>query len=406
MRVTVKVPCLVLAVVLAGCSVFDPDLLPPQKEPEGDAGPGPSTCGRRWPAAPSGTETGDVGLLVFAMRGIVLDQRGPGRSWSEIGYDLDCYNTQTSRDAVTEGQECVPRNALPPPEGGYTEGNPPSPLSTDGVEGIDNVFGDKFYPLVDTTVDTTQGVDFEEEANAAQALGHGTLLIGVEGWNGQEDDRRLTAWIAQAAAGTPCTEVPLVQFNAQNELVYIAGGQPAPPPAWDGNDCWWIRHDAFAAGSSPPTLSIVDDLAYIAGRTAVVRLPDRQPIQFFAGPVGARVLLTSAVTTATVEGDLSDLSTVRLANNVVAGRWSTVDLSQSATYAGICGLAQNLLTSQLDGMADLRSNPAVDHALDQPCDAISLGVRFEEGVPGRLAHGDDPADSMAIGTPLVDHCAM
>jgi hypothetical protein len=417
MRVTAKVSYLVLSVALAGCAVFDPDLLPAQKEDPGT--PPEATCGRQPPPQPATSDPGeDVGFMLFAMRGVVLDQRGVGRSWSEIGYDLDCYITNNARDVIPDRQECVPPNALPPPEGGFTVDMPPEPLSLDGVDGIDNVFGDKFYPLVEASVNQTlqdyfgENRTFESVANEAQEAGKGTLLLGVEHWNGQLNDRRMTVWIAQAAGGTPCSEKDLVEFNEEFELVYIADPETlAPPPQWDGNDCWWLRSDAFIQGSMPPQLRIMDDLAYMAqvnidGQPrgqAVMKIQDREPIEFFAGPVGARTILTGAVSTAVIEGDLSDLSSVKLVNNIVAGRWQLTDLTQSATHVGVCGSAQWVLQNQLDSMADVRSNASDPHALDQPCNAISMGVRFEEGVRGQLA-GMDPADSRATGAPLPVLC--
>jgi hypothetical protein len=412
MRVTAKVPYLVLSVALAGCSVFDPDLLPPEKEPEVDAGAG--ACGRQPPSQPETSDSGEeVDLMLFALRGVVLDQRGTGRSWAEIGYDLDCYITNSARDTIPDRQECVPPNALPPPEGGFTIDDPPEPLSLDGQEGIDNVFGNDFYPLVEASVSLLLDAEypdrppeektFEYIANEAQEAGKGTLLIGVEGWNGQLNDRRMTVWIAQAVGGTPCTEKDAVEFNEGFELVYTDSGEPAPPPQWDGNDCWWLRSDAFVAGSSPPQLRIMDDLAYMNNGTAVLKLADRQPIDFFAGPVGARTILTGAVSTSAIDGDISDLSSIRLVNNLVAGRWALSDLTQSATHVGTCGAAQVFLTQRLDSLADLRSNANDPHALDQPCNAISMGVRFDEGVRGFLA-GSDPADSSVPGPALPEYC--
>jgi hypothetical protein len=411
MRVTVKVPYLVLAVVLAGCSVFDPDLLPPQKE---DAGTPPGTCGRQPPPPPMDVPGSSVDTMVFALRGVVLDQQGVGRSWAEIGYDLDCYTTNAAADVIPDRHECVPPRALPPPEGGFTVSDPPEPLPLDGQEGIDNVFGDRFYRFVEGAVSPLLGAEypdrpaaertFEYIANEAQEAGKGTLLIGVDDWNGQLNDRRMTVWIAQAVGGTPCTEKDAVEFNEEFELVYTDSGEPAPPPQWDGNDCWWLRSDAFVAGSNPPQLRIMDDLAYMANGTAVLKLADRQPIEFFAGPVGARTILTGAVSTSVLDGDITDLSSLRLVNNLVAGRWALTDLTQSATHVGTCGPAQVFLTQQLDSMADVRSNPGDPHALDQACNAISMGVRFEEGVQGFLARGADPADSRSPGPPLPEHC--
>jgi hypothetical protein len=408
---------LVLA-FLPACQVFDPDLLPPSDEVETDSGPGPvPSCGRTPPARPDESDPGEtMPPMIFAMRDVVLEQSGPGRSWREIGYDLDCYNTRVVTDAVEDGHECVPPTVLAGmPEGGFTIEEPPN-VPLDGSEGIDNVFGDVFFNFVDRTVIQAglleEGQTFEGEARAAQLAGKGTLLVGVEGWNGQANDRNMTAWIAQAAGGTPCDYVGSVEFNEAFELVCteITGectevGEAAPPPAWEGNDCWWIREDAFVTNSTPPEMKIQDTTAYMADGVAVVRIPPREELLFFAGTVGARVLLTNAVTTAVVEGIGGDPSDLRLVNNIVAGRWATNDLTQSGRHVGVCpGPTQRVLTDQLDGIADVRSDPNDPHGLDLECNAISMGVRFEEGMLGTLAVGETPGESRAPGAALPDYC--
>jgi hypothetical protein len=105
-------------------------------------------------------------------------------------------------------------------------------------------------------------------------------------------------------------------------------------------------------------MKIQDTTAYMADGVAVVRIPPREELLFFAGTVGARVLLTNAVTTAVVEGIGGDPSDLRLVNNIVAGRWATNDLTQSGRHVGVCpGPTQRVLTDQLDGIADVRSDP-------------------------------------------------
>jgi hypothetical protein len=424
-----------------GCDVFDPDLLPTQEQDSGvqqDTGNGVgSECTNREPDRPAASDPAadDVPeFLLFAVRDVVLDQGGG--VWTEIGYNLDCFNTTSSLAAVTDGHECVPpREHDRAPADGWTEERPPN-VPLDGDQGIDNVFGDQFFPFVESSLETLsapggtrselpfdeEGVTFQSIAREEQEAGRGTLLIGVSDWNGALNDTRMTVWIAQAAGGTPCEYVEHVHFNEEHLLVmnedYEGDGElgpfdPAPPPAWEGNDCWWLRNDAFVPQSNPPELAQEDDLAYMTGGTAVIRLRDREAIQFFAGPVGARVIMTGAVSTAQLEGSLDDIPNLKLANSIVAGRWALNDLTQSGRHVGICpgSTEQSLLTTMLNRQADIRSNPNDPPSLDQACNAISMGVRFEEGIQGKLVAdylaGDSAgrvAASRAEGAPLPDFC--
>jgi hypothetical protein len=208
-----------------------------------DAGLEPPTCGREPPEPPDGVPPGvDVGPLLFAIRGVVLDQHGMAHSWSDTGYDLDCFITNSPRDVLPDQAECVPPNALPPPIGGFTVDEPPEPLSLDGQEGIDNVFGDKFYSLLASVIaDELAGAypDWDDEDGARpltlenvvreeQLGGKGTLLVGFEGWNGQFEDPQMTAWIAQAVGGTPCTQKDLVEFNRSRQSIQLRATQWHP----------------------------------------------------------------------------------------------------------------------------------------------------------------------------------
>jgi hypothetical protein len=196
-----------------------------------------------------------------------------------------------------------------------------------------------------------------------------------------------------------------VEFDSEEgKLVMISDGSDAPPPAWQGDDCWWLRDDAFVSGSDE--LAQFDDVAYMADGVSVISLQPRVPMKFFAGPVGANVVLTGAVSTAELDGDLSDPSSLKLVNATVAGRWANNELTESGRHVSVCpgSNEQNTLTGVLDQRADVRSNPGDTPSLNQRCNAISMGVTFAEGIQGKLANGDDPADNRVDAPPLPDWC--
>ncbi len=320
------------AVAMTSCSVYDASLV--------------SSGGKTPPARPPMTTEGPDGEeLLFALRNVFLDQE---EAWATVGYDLDGRNT-TSENG---DQECLDA------EQGF---------ELDGEDGIDNVFGGAFFPSVQKVLPTIQ-----DDARAAQDAGRGTLLLHVRGWNHEPNDPLITVDIVQAAAGT--SEDPsLVEFDGF-ELVYIADGEPAPPPAWDGNDHWWAREDSYLNGETE-TPFIQDDDAYVANGTAVVQLPTNRPILFFVGDKGVIVRLSDAVATA----ELVD-SGESLSNIVVAGRWAVDDLHAIAPNIGLCIPS---LVALLNQEASLRADVRADgEPSNSPCDAVSMGVSFELGVKG------------------------
>lgn len=348
-----------LAGAIAGCVVYDPQLVTAR-----DAG---MCASRRPPARPSTADGADGPEVVFGLRQVFLDQGG---AWSTTGYDLDGLCT-VSPDFVGE----------------CTRGGPPQ---ADGVEGIDNVFGDGLYPIVEATVP-----GLEEMAIAAQEEGRGLPILRVRGWNGTPDDPQIRVAIMQGVFGTsaegPDGGPPAVTITSPTEFT-LADGSPVPLPVWDGEDFLWPRTDAFLAGD-PEQPFIVDDAAYVADGVFVARLPDQVDIVFPTDDVGVLVRLTDAVATGVLSADGMELQPV-----TVAGRWRIVDLLSTAQNVGICmtDARYGLLVSQLNRIADVRSMPPEPGDPPSPCDAISIGVTFR-GTRARLA-------SPTPGLPLGDVC--
>jgi len=339
--------------LVGGCIVYDPKLVERDSGGGMDAGvDAPSPGGSRQPPPrPTDPDDGvDVGEVVFGLRQVVLDQSS-GDAWRTIGYDLD------NRYTLSPGfdTECTPPAGVSPPQ--------------DGNEAIDNVFGGALYPLVELTVP-----GLEATARAAQEEGFGLPVIRVEGWNGMPNDSRIrtvitTSVFTTSAQGAGPDMPPIVDIRSPRDIQI--GGAPAPLPEWDGDDWSWVRTDSYVGGDlSRPLIS--DDNAYVRDGVMVTRLPAGIDILFPAMDVGVLVRLTDAIATGVLDED-GNLGTI-----TVAGRWSIVDLLNTAENVGICrGTAQyNILQGQLDRIADLRRQPPEpgDPVLD--CDALSLGVTF------------------------------
>ncbi|UJR78791.1 Hypothetical protein I5071_8240 [Sandaracinus amylolyticus] len=351
---TTWLACVIAIVPLAsGCRVYDPDLLD-----RADAGPGEACAQRSQPPQRPSSADGDGPEVAFGLRMVVMAQ---GNDWPMYGYDVDGFCTEQP-DLVSE---CTP----PAVE------NPPA----DGVGGVDNVFGDQFFPLVEATTP-----DLEAEAREAQELGQGLPIIRMRGWNGERNDPRVDAAIMQAVFGAP--------GSASEEPPARPDDPASSRPVWDGRDWFWVRDDAFLMDDLGRPL-IRDDNAYVADGVLVVRLPDRIDIIFPADAYGVLVRLTGAQATGRISEDGTTLENVR-----VSGRWSLNDLLVTARNIGVCEGERDyeLLNSQLDRIADVRSTPG-SGGPGVECDAISLGVGFT-GTRVRVA-------GLAEGPPLADLCS-
>jgi hypothetical protein len=263
-------------------------------------------AGRRPPARPDVPDGDDVDELFFGLRDVLLNQGG---RWSDIGFNLDGYCT----GSPDFGHECVPQQSGARPE-------------PDGSDGIDNTFGGRLYPLVETAIP-----GLESTARQAQLEGIGFPAFRLRGWNGEANDPRVDVMITQAVASVAANadgsqpDVIIRDFHAE-----LASGGPAPAPAWDGTDYFWARSDTFLAGDPEQPL-VSDDNAYIADDTIVINLPDRVEILFATADAGVTVRLTGGLVTGHISADRTHVENV-----VVGGRWSVVDLRRTAENVGLC----------------------------------------------------------------------
>ena len=360
----------------AACSVYDPALLPVAR----DAGPpdaGPSDAGEPRDAGPCNSrippprpmiaDGPDVPEATFALKDVVLDQGGD--LWRSVGYNLDglCSNAP---DPVVE---CRPPRVS-------------ASLEVDGEDGIDNSFGHNFYPLISVTLPT-----LEADARIAQEAGIGALVLRVRSWNGTGDDPRVDITVTQSVFGTPGDPDGGVPGGGDGGLPPVPDGG-LRPPAWMGDDYFWGRDDTFLDGN-PERPRVRDDNAYVVGRLAVFRIPDRTEVLFTAREQGVLVRLTGGMATGTLSADGQ-----RIENVIIAGRWAITDMLETAERVGICrGTTQyNIVSNLLDNASDVRSTPGTGGE-GVTCDALSLGVSFT----GYRAHLAGIASAPALPNPCT-----
>ena len=363
------------AALHAGCSVYDPKLLetdandPPDTATPIDArGP---TASRQPPTRPSAPDDGvGIAQLTFALRNSLLDQ---GSGWTQIGYDLDGVTTNATTSFATQ---CLPPSSARPP--------------SDGADGIDNVFGGRFFPLVNAVIPGLQ-----DTARLAQEQGIGMPVIRVIDWNGTPNDSRVDCVMTTAVFSTSAdgegTAPPEVNIVSPRSILLPSGDQ-APYPVWDGLDWVWARSDTFVGVLERPLIR--DDNAYVANGQVVVRLPAGIQLVFPAAEVGILVRLSEAIIvgTLTPSRELTDVT--------VTGRWSIVDLLSTAEAIGICAgtMQYTLLESQLNEFADIRRTPPAAGEMNLTCDALSVAVIFR-GSPIRIA-------GLATGLTVMSRCAL
>lgn len=345
----------------------------------GDAGPS-DMCGgeSQPPARVTATDEPGSETYVAVLRDIMIDQGGASGGdpmaapWRTIGFNLDGFCT-TDADMRTE---CSPAGQGLAPQ-------------LDGVGGIDNTFGNSFFPVVSLGL---TGIDVDLVAQEQAGIGAPLLLL--DDWNGAPNDSRVTVTFTQSVFGTPAGPgggSPDIIIMG-SEAFLTDGTTPAPAPAWNGTDYFWGREDTFIAGD-PQLPNVRVTTAYVTNGVLVARLPDRTPIRLLGTAAGIEVNLTDLVITGNVH-ELFVNPQAAAPQFVLAGRWGFNDLVAQAPNIGVCeGTALfTTLNRILNGMIDVLQDPpaAIDSSL--PCDALSVGIVFN----GYAGHLGGVAEGQAI----------
>ncbi len=202
------------------------DANPPDAPTMIDGSDAGTPCAHRAPPSrPTVVDAGGSLDLVLAVSESTNRPPDAGEaSYRVIGFDLD--DTCTNEG---QGPSCVePSSALLVDH-------------TDGVDGIDNAWGE--LGLYTVLVDA----------------GTPTMLLRVRSYSGQPDD----------------DQVDVALYAGLGLAPRGGDGDGGSPPLWDGNDRWNILPEMLAPSASPSVDEPLyhDDAAYVSGGTLVAHLP-------------------------------------------------------------------------------------------------------------------------------------
>jgi hypothetical protein len=341
---------------LAACSVYDPALMT-----QGLAG-----VPERPPASTS-KSTDDV-EAIFAFRNISLDQSGD--RWRRFGLDLDGMNTSSIEDEA----ECVAANGRP---------------TLDGDKGIDNSFGQNVLPTVVGLISC-----LEDNIALNQGRGFGTVLLRLREWNGTPNDAKVDVSVVSSVDGTSADEVTGFEWGGPDgaTLKLPGANEDAPPPAWDGDDVFYVDPGSLVAGDIRYPLVWKTD-AYISNGRVVLPVDTATTFVFLTGP-GSFWLSLDGYLIADISEDGETLE-----KGLLAGRFSAGELVATLKPLGICDSGfRGSVTSLLTDNLDLRIDPTLGSP-DEQCTASSVAFSFQ-GIRARIAETIAPVE-----LPIPDPCA-
>ena len=344
------------AVTLAACSVYDPALLEKSLASVPDR-----------PPASTSSPDDDI-ERIFAFRNISLDQSGD--RWRRFGLDLDGMNTAS----IVDPAECVAADGMP---------------VLDGEKGIDNAFGQHVLPTVVGLITC-----LEDNIALNQGLGFGTVLLRLREWNGTPDDAKVDVSVLSAVDGTSMDDVSNLEWGGLEgaTLMLPGGSMEAPPPAWDGEDVFFVDPSSLVARQLSHPLVWKTD-AYIRDGRVVLPVDTAATFVFLTGPGSFSISVNGFLV-----ADISEDGQI-LEKGLLAGRFSAGELAATLAPLGICNEGfRDSVTTLLTNNLDLRIDPKLGSP-DDPCTATSVAFSFQ-GIQARLADTVAPVD-----LPVPDPCA-
>jgi hypothetical protein len=353
-------PLFALFVFASGCNVYDESLVP------GGGGNGGGDLPTRPPADTS--SDADAETLVFAIHDVLLNQ---GDDWRRIGLDLDGLDTEDPDYA----RECTAVNDM-----GQEQATEP-----DGNDGVDNVFGHNLWPVIQSQPSIAT---LECEIAASHERGHGTLLIRVEGWNGQSNDSKVTAAMASAVDGTSVADADQDGVVTWDGFELMVGDAPAAEPLWDGSgsDYFFLNPRSFTEDGRP---KVRDSNAYIQNDTLVINISGTAEFELLMETRSVPITLTQGTILAPMNAEHTEIT-----GAFIAGRYPVDRLSEVGQYIGICEDAQTSLNGIYRAYADVLQSPRMgdpDPTLD--CEAVSMAVGFSASRARWAGVAPEPQDA-------------
>lgn len=289
------------------------------------------------PPPPGPAQPGDGEGVAFGIDRLFLgetdrDGKKAAGSWKQYGFNLDGKVSSTISQDL-----CKP-----------ADGATPSDVYPDGVNGIDNSFGNKLVSLISTLLS-----DPSTRVTDAIANGDFTVIFKLEGLGDQASYNPLTAKL-------------------------YGGATLGAAPVWDGSDRWPVVPELLEDAQDIDSATVVFPASYVVDNTWVSG-PESQ--------VSFKLTLTFSDTTIGLT-----IRNVRIAMDLapdhksvvkgtIAGVLETAVLVEElrsvigAVQPGVCeGPGLDTILDQVRRASDIMKDGSQDPSRE--CDAISIGLGF------------------------------
>jgi hypothetical protein len=309
-------------------------------------------------------DSGDIDF-VAAVRSIDLGET----SGLAVGLDLDRRCT-----CQGEGDSCI----YPP----YATKD-----HCDGPDGRDSSASLIFKSLIAALGEDGFGSVFYSQMAEA---GEWSLLVRVQGYNGQADDPKVKVSFYEAPG-----------FGA------------AAQPMWDGSDKWPVSTSSLADMASIDKPLYFDDNAYVSQGSLVASFPSVD-VRLKGADSYIAFRLTTGALVGSIQNPAVDQLGWRIVDGVLAGRWKMEDVfislgtfkASGATFCNDGGFIYKTFKNELCGHIDIASTLGDATA---GCDSISLGMKLQTH-PAKLGplHASPPPDATCPEdqNPASDACDL
>jgi hypothetical protein len=273
-------------------------------------------------------------------------QHDTTNGWQSFGYDLDgLVTSRTSTDVCTLSAGAA------------------RDVQVDGVEGIDNSFGENILPIL------TAFANLDMTVNTSIAEGRFTMMTYVTGLDDSNP--------AQTATGLSGVLLPGADYTLQD----------AGPPAFNTGTNWPVDPTTLACGPSScvgldpvANATVKFPMAYITSGMFVNGTPSDVQLSLVVGGQTLDLVVHSAVVTFQVPSP----GTVK--NGTIAGVVRTDELL--VAFQGVAGRISHSLCSAasfqsialaIEQAADIILEPdgTITNHAGSPCSGISIGIGFD-----------------------------
>jgi hypothetical protein len=305
------------------------------------------------PPAMTGPPTTSTQTHNFAIHHLYLGDDDPNpaytadpNAWKSIGYDLDGkVTTASSRDV------CTP----------YTRGQTAQQI--DGVDGIDNAFGDIIVAAL-----SQLGVNLSQTNSEKIIAGEFTTEIDTTGLDDTNPTASAIDLGGQLFAGT----------------AYPGGTPPSTGSYFSISDSWPVDGTGLNGGTIASGSKIVFPGAYVTSGTWVSGAPVTLGLNMSIGIATTVITIHDAVITFNYTVAAGQGLAGR---GIIAGVLDTAEFIKAVNAAigsfdngAYCSLLQSVFIPTIEGAQDIILDPStgsVSNTAGTPCNAISIGLAFD-----------------------------